>query len=206
MQDIPSRFTRLFDEIARRPEITVTTRSIRPGLSDGEIRELEEGLEIELAPAIRQFYLQTNGISLAWSADVTALGEGFSEEDDGYVGGSIAVLDMFTMVMGRKGQKWAGELFFDFMSAEQQAPFRRFVPFDHTGELAAGFLVDGHRIGPKMRLFDAHEGIVPFEYDIDTYLERTLETRGFHHWPLFFADDGSLERARYDRARTRLFG
>lgn len=206
MQDLVSRFARMFDDVASRPGISVAAREIRPGLSDGDLRELEEGLEIQLEPAIREFYRQTNGISLVWSADSTALGDGFSEEDCGYVGGNIAILDLFTMVMGRGGRRWSGELFFDFMTEEQRAPFRKFVPFDHTGELAPGFLVDGGRIGPEMKLYDANEGIVPFEYEVDGYLARCLETRGFHYWPQFFADQGSLERARYDRAMARLFG
>lgn len=205
MQEIAARFARLFDDIARRPGITVAAREISPGLSDADLRELEEGLEVQLAPAIREFYRQANGISLLWSADPTALGEGFTEEDHGYIGGNIAILDLFTMIMGRGGRRWSGELFFDFMTEEQQAPFRKFVPFDHTGELAPGFFVDRGRVGPEMRLYDANEGIVPFEYDIDTYLERSLETRGFHYWPRFFTSEGSSERARYDRAMVRLF-
>lgn len=206
MQYLVARFARMFDDIASRPGITVAAREIRPGLSEGELRELEEGLEVRLAPAVREFYRQANGISLLWSADPTSLGSGFSEEDHGYIGGNIAILDLFTMVMGRGGRRWLGELFFDFMTEEQQAPFREFVPFDHTGELAPGFLVDGGRIGPEMRLYDANEGIVRFEYDVDAYLERTLETRGFYYWPQFFADHGSLERMRYERAVAQLFG
>jgi hypothetical protein len=56
-----------------------------------------------------------------------------------------------------------------------------------------------------MRLFSANDGIVPFDYDIDQYLERCLETRGFHYWATFFGDSHSHERSRYDRAIARLF-
>lgn len=205
MQDLAARFGHVFDDIARRPGITVTAREVRPGLPDAELRELEEGLEVQLAPAIRDFYRQTNGITLLWSVDPAALGDGFTEEDHGYIGGNIAILDLFTMIMGHSGRRWLDDLYFDFMTEEQQAPFRAFAPFDHTGELAPGFLVQGGRVGPEMRLYEANRGVVPFEHDIESYLARLLETRGFHYWPQFFADTGSPERARYDRAMARLF-
>src|SRR5262245_9184656 len=108
MQDLVARFARMSDDIASRPGLTVAARESCPGLSDDEVRELEQGLEIQLAPAVREFYRQTNGISLLWSVDPAALGGGFSEEDHGYVGGNIAILDLFTMVMGRGGRRWFG--------------------------------------------------------------------------------------------------
>src|SRR5688500_2436901 len=82
-----------------RRGVTVHAREIRPGLPDEELRELEEGPEIELASEIRAFYRETNGISFRWSVDPTAFGAELTEEDAGYVGGEIAILDLFTMIM-----------------------------------------------------------------------------------------------------------
>ena len=198
MDDIAARLARMFETTAAAPGVVVEVAEIEPGRPAGELRELEQGLGVQLSPALRAFYEAVGGVSFRWTLEPATLAARFEPGDEGYIGGQIAILDPFTMVMGKGGRRWEGELYFDFMSPEEQARFRAFVPFDHTGELAPGFVLEDGRVGPAMRLYDASEGLVPFDHTLATYLERLLEARGFFHWPTLAA--GSLEQERYERA------
>jgi hypothetical protein len=206
MVDWSARFTAVAEEIAARPEVEVVTFRTRPPVDASDLARAEDVLGARLAPALRDFYLQTDGVELRWKArsglsddELDVLDERYGE--DGDIGRSahdddedipFACIDIRPLREALWERDWRGEVWFPGIDGDDPVEFagrrctelelmRGLRPFDlfSTYQCMAWLPLpdDGD---PLVVLLGSH--YVEWDHtrvtDFGSYLEMLLATRG----------------------------
>lgn len=204
MADWLARFTAMAGEIAARPELEVLTFRTRPPVDAAGLARAEDHLGARLAPALRDFYQQTDGLELRWTLR-SGLSEDQLDQLDQRYGDDIdrltydddddipfARIDIRPLGEALWGRDWQGKVWFPGVDGDEPAEFagRRYTelelarsmrPFDlfSTFQCMAWLPLpaDGD---PLVVMLSSH--YVSWDdtrvTDFGSYLEMLLATRG----------------------------
>ena len=179
----------LIKELDAHPKLLVEEAFAGPGLSGADITRSERETGVTLAPSVRDFYRQVNGVVIEWILDPNertgTLAPRFEYEEPVY--GSVNILTLDEMLAGGEGfdpAAWSRG-----MDVDAASELQRFRPFDENVEEAySGLLV--HEGIVEDRLFylerDA-EYLIDTQQGISDYVRALCESKGFYWWQRAFA-------------------
>ncbi|MCB9741223.1 MAG: SMI1/KNR4 family protein [Alphaproteobacteria bacterium] len=174
LSDFVARYEAMVDALSRDPSVRIVNDLVKPPLSEEAIAALEARWGGRLSPALRNLYLQTDGIVLRWIFTNSEHFDNFEHRlqpgeqgfnaDEGRCDGALRIGSLEELLF----RSWEGEFVFDFMTNEQTEDFageiwgqrsfhealRVFDTFNHYN-MAALVLRPGEAEGPVI-LGDDH--------------------------------------------------
>ncbi|MDQ3110611.1 MAG: hypothetical protein M3R17_12020, partial [Bacteroidota bacterium] len=195
-------------------EILVFEKS--PGLSAGELKNIELVSGIHLPESLFNFYRELSGLRIEWALRENKLGDLTPGDLTGMhsvysIRGNIDILTppvFLNDFMGRKWDYWEMQQVNEKYVGDGESN-AAFHPFDMSSgnELHVG-IING-LVVPDENLYIndlAYNKVTPLQKNCFSYFEILERTMGFRGWPLFYSSPGTPEVETAKHYLKELFG
>ncbi|MFT4627867.1 MAG: hypothetical protein ACI8PZ_006559 [Myxococcota bacterium] len=179
MAAVADRLRAIVDELDAHPDIDLKTGRVHFPVPDAFLKIQEDRYNIRFGPGARAFYNQCNGCDIEWV-----------HRGEPYIDGRIQIIPHTQVLAGWSAEtpEWHNDLWFDFMTPEQQAPLKKLKPFDYPGyddSCCACFIEQDGVIDDALCFHSVDNGRLPLHIGLERYLELLLQTRGMAFFARF---------------------
>ncbi|MBD2449264.1 SMI1/KNR4 family protein [Nostoc sp. FACHB-152] len=178
------RFLGMFKEIKACSKIDITAiKDEIPKVSQDEINDqftkIENFLGYKLDEKLKDCLFITDEISLSWGYEL--------EENEYENGGEFRLSNLYHIISSNQAELWYEE-----MEDQEKEFYKKLVPFDdhpNTGDgVMSVFKMENGEASPEVWLYDSNGMCHKMLLDYPSYLEKTLETKGFYGWQYLFCE------------------
>jgi hypothetical protein len=193
MNDIRTRFERLFASLRQTPHIEVLDAEIGPPTNEEDIQVVLQRTKGQLPTGVENFYRSVGWVSLEWRHKLKEIAAG-DLSDQGFVR-ILPIKEVF--------DEWEGVIWWEESEEESDEDdeaaelqdFRSVKPFDmFVPEACVAFIQPPPRRGSNDKLWGQPSEHVAFHYfgeelyttrySFDEYIDRLIASRGFWYWPM----------------------
>lgn len=196
----------LQEELSRNEHIELLRFEINEGLSDFDIRFVEDEVQCKIPEDLKGIYKEVSSVDYLWVLKDDTKIHLLKGDDPGHVNGKGCIMDFYTMFMGNNDnlkEPWKNMFWFeesmDSEVIEENKLFRPFDFYDNYESEAIGYLYNGGSLSETLYLRNSRGSLLSFDLNVKQYMDNMLRTKGFVNWQedMLFNDMTGQERMKY---------